>query len=154
MSDPNATQPLYDGSTPYVSNTAAPFALLNIKPDYTMTFGNDKGVVGKLDFNGPVMVFTGDVDESAKLFVDAVEKWFLGRIEKAYEDGFVAGMKKSQESKVTQLIEAQLNKLTKWAGLTDAEIWQWVKENTALTEESGIRIVRAIETKLKEKNGG
>ena len=41
-----------------------------------------------------------------------------------------------------------------WVGLTDEEIWQWVKENTALTEESGIRIVRAIETKLKEKNGG
>jgi hypothetical protein len=41
-----------------------------------------------------------------------------------------------------------------WAGLTDAEIWQWAKENTALTEESGIRIVRAIEIKLKEKNGG
>jgi hypothetical protein len=88
--------------------TAAAAAFVNIKPNYTMTFSNDKNVVGKLDFTGPVMVFTGDVDESAKLFVDAVEKWFHGRIEKAYEDGFVAGMKKSQESKVTQLIESQL----------------------------------------------
>ena len=39
-----------------------------------------------------------------------------------------------------------------WVGLTDEEIWQWFKENTALTEESGVRIVRAIEAKLKAKN--
>ena len=39
-----------------------------------------------------------------------------------------------------------------WVGLTDEEIWEWFKENTALTKESGIRIVRAIEAKLKENN--
>ena len=39
-----------------------------------------------------------------------------------------------------------------WVGLTDEEIWQWFKENTALKEESGVRIVRAIEAKLKAKN--
>ena len=39
-----------------------------------------------------------------------------------------------------------------WVGLTDEEIWEWFKENTALTKESGIRIVRAIEAKLEEKN--
>jgi len=39
-----------------------------------------------------------------------------------------------------------------WVGLTDEEIWEWFRDNTALTNESGIRIVRAIEAKLKEKN--
>lgn len=105
----------------YVSNTKTT-TFVNIKPDYTMKFSNDTGVVGKLDFNGPVMVFTGDADESAKLFINAVKQWFHGRMQ--------------------------------WVGLTDAEIWEWFKENTALTEESGKKIVRAIETKLKEKNGG
>jgi hypothetical protein len=39
-----------------------------------------------------------------------------------------------------------------WVGLTDEEIWEWFRDNTALTNESGIRIVRAIESKLKDKN--
>ena len=39
-----------------------------------------------------------------------------------------------------------------WVGLTDEEIWEWFRDNTALTSESGIRIVRAIEAKLKERN--
>jgi len=55
--------------------------LHNFKPDYTMTFSNDTGVVGKLDFNGPVLVFTGDADESAKLFINAVKQWFHGRMQ-------------------------------------------------------------------------
>jgi hypothetical protein len=39
-----------------------------------------------------------------------------------------------------------------WVGLTDEEIWEWFRDNTALTNESGIRIVQAIEAKLKERN--
>jgi hypothetical protein len=39
-----------------------------------------------------------------------------------------------------------------WVGLTDEEIWQWFRDNTALTSESGKRIYDAIEAKLKEKN--
>jgi hypothetical protein len=39
-----------------------------------------------------------------------------------------------------------------WEGLTDEEIWEWFKDNTALTSESGKRIYQAIEAKLKEKN--
>jgi hypothetical protein len=41
-----------------------------------------------------------------------------------------------------------------WVGLTDEEIWEWFRDNTALTNESGIRIVRAIEAKLRSKNNG
>jgi hypothetical protein len=39
-----------------------------------------------------------------------------------------------------------------WVGLTDEEIWEWFRDNTALTSESGKRIYQAIEAKLKEKN--
>jgi hypothetical protein len=39
-----------------------------------------------------------------------------------------------------------------WVGLTDEEIWQWFRDNTALTSESGKRIYQAIEAKLKDKN--
>ena len=39
-----------------------------------------------------------------------------------------------------------------WVGLTDEEICPWFQENTALTNEAAIRITRAIEAKLKEKN--
>ena len=71
--------------------------------------------------------------------------------------GMSKSMQKLQARSINEVLElpnfTQSPQRT-WVGLTDAEIWQWVKENTALTEESGIRIVRAIETKLKEKNGG
>ena len=63
----------------YVSKTNTAF--VNIKPSYNMIFSNDTGVVGKLDFNGPVLVFTGDADESAKLFINAVKQWFHGRMQ-------------------------------------------------------------------------
>ena len=39
-----------------------------------------------------------------------------------------------------------------WVGLTDEEIWQWFRDNTALTNESGKRIYQAIEAALKAKN--
>ena len=35
--------------------------------------------------------------------------------------------------------------------LTDEEIWDWFKENTALTKESALMIARAILRKASEK---
>ena len=35
--------------------------------------------------------------------------------------------------------------------LTDEEIWDWFKENTALTKESALKIARAILRKAQEK---
>jgi hypothetical protein len=41
-----------------------------------MRFHNNVKIVGTLDFNGPQLIFTGDADESAKVFIDFVaEKW-------------------------------------------------------------------------------
>jgi hypothetical protein len=58
----------------------------NLKPSYNVTFHNnlhslDTGkMVGKLDFNGPELVFEGDAAESAKVFIDWVATAFHGRL--------------------------------------------------------------------------
>lgn len=59
----------------------------NIKPDYNISFHNNTDtsgagkMVGKLDFNGPEMVFEGDAAESAKVFIDWIATAFKGRLE-------------------------------------------------------------------------
>ena len=52
-----------------------------IKPNYNISFHNNGQEIGKLDFNGPAMVFTGDAEESAKVFVDWIARSFSGRLE-------------------------------------------------------------------------
>jgi hypothetical protein len=61
-------------------------SVFNIKPNYNISFHNNSEggtgkEVGKLDFNGPAMVFTGDAEESAKVFIDWVARNFHGRLE-------------------------------------------------------------------------
>ena len=72
--------------------------------------------------------------------------------EKAYEDGFVAGMQHDAESRVSKFIDASMRK---WVGLTDEEI-DVIDEAT--WDEDGYRrscdFAKAVEAKLKEKNGG
>jgi hypothetical protein len=68
------------------------------KPNYNITFHrHENGVngkeVGKLDFNGPEMVFTGDAAESAKVFIDWVANTFHGRLKEERE----AGKKEAEE---------------------------------------------------------
>jgi hypothetical protein len=53
----------------------------NIKPNYNICFHQGGQEIGRLDFNGPEMVFTGDTQESAKLFFDWIAKSFAGRLE-------------------------------------------------------------------------
>lgn len=44
---------------------------INLKPSYTITMHRpDREVAGKLDFNGPKLIFTGDAEESAKVFMN------------------------------------------------------------------------------------
>jgi len=62
------------------------FAFRDIKPNYNISFHNNSEggtgkEVGKLDFNGPALVFTGDAEESAKVFIDWVARCFHGRLE-------------------------------------------------------------------------
>ena len=53
----------------------------NIKPDYNIAFHNNGKEIGKLDFNGPALVFTGDAEESAKVFIDWIARAFAARLE-------------------------------------------------------------------------
>ena len=58
----------------------------NFKPNYNISFHNNSEggtgkEVGKLDFNGPKLVFTGDAEESAKVFIDWIARSFHGRLE-------------------------------------------------------------------------
>ena len=54
---------------------------LNFKPSYSITFHCGNRQVGALDFNGPEMTFIGDMDESAKLFLELVATSFKTRLE-------------------------------------------------------------------------
>lgn len=59
----------------------------NLKPNYNITFHrNSDGPslgkpVGTLDFNGPELKFTGDAEESAKVFIDWIATAFKSRLE-------------------------------------------------------------------------
>ena len=51
-------------------------------PSYMMTFHKDGKQVAALDWNGPEMKFSGDLDESAKLLFELLAQNFKGRLEK------------------------------------------------------------------------
>ena len=60
--------------------------IAKFKTNYNLTFHNNHEggtgkQVGKFDFNGPELVFEGDAEESAKVFVDWVANTFHGRLE-------------------------------------------------------------------------
>ena len=55
-------------------------SVLDTKPNYNMTFHRDGKQIGVLDFNGPEMVFSGDMDESAKVFFDWIARSFKARL--------------------------------------------------------------------------
>jgi hypothetical protein len=59
-------------------------SLCNIgqKPSYNISFHNHAGEkVGTLDLNTDKLVFTGDAEESAKVFIDFIAKSFAKRLE-------------------------------------------------------------------------
>jgi len=66
----------------------------DIKPNYNITFHNNIDTsgagrqVGRMDFNGPEMVFEGDAEESAKVFIDWIARAFKGRLDEEYQRGF------------------------------------------------------------------
>lgn len=58
------------------------------KPNYLLSFNNKEGqTVGGFDFNGSTMVFTGEAEESARVFVNWVATVFAGRLKEEYERG-------------------------------------------------------------------
>jgi hypothetical protein len=68
----------------------------NFTPNYTFIFGNvTKPEIGKMDFSGDRMVFTGDADEAAKLFLTMVDHYFQQRLKDEYNLGFKDGMERA-----------------------------------------------------------
>jgi hypothetical protein len=57
-------------------------SVADFKPNYNISFQNHAGEkVGTLDFNTDKLVFTGDAEESAKVFIDFIAKYFANRLE-------------------------------------------------------------------------
>jgi hypothetical protein len=80
------TMPLFQDVEKYTMPTDQVYTFGNLKPDYNISFhrvvdGRNTDVVGKLDFNGPELVFTGDADESAKVFIEWIATAFKGRLQ-------------------------------------------------------------------------
>ena len=71
----------YEPATYTFKPTSAPVFAFDTKPNYNITFHRDDKQIGVLDFNGPEMTFTGDADESAKLFFDFIARSFKARLE-------------------------------------------------------------------------
>lgn len=74
----------YDPNT-YTYKSKDRYKIGTILPDYNITFRNtagDKQVeIGRLDFNGGVMKFDGNADQSARVFMDSLAQTFKGRLE-------------------------------------------------------------------------
>jgi hypothetical protein len=96
-----------------------------IKPSHTINFHNGSKQVGLLDFNGPIMIFTGDADESAKVFFDFVAERFAQRLSEKRE----------------------------WAGLTTDYKQGWIDAMPYDPQPHHCMVlVNVIEAALKEKN--
>ena len=60
--------------------------VLRITPQRNISFSNESEEVGRLSWNDGVMVFTGDADESAKIFFDYLKEHidnYIGAMEEA-----------------------------------------------------------------------
>lgn len=70
---------------------------VEFKPNYQFTFYKDQNLVGTFDLNGPKMIFTGDVEASAQIFIDLIA------------DKFEARLKQEREEARAELLKEQLN---------------------------------------------
>ena len=102
--------------------------LLDSKPNYNISFHNNGQEIGKLDFNGPALVFTGDAEESAKVFIDWIARSFYGRLE--------------EERKAAQ---------RPFVGLTDEE-FEDIELRCRSTPFGKIEAMQKLEAKLRSKN--
>ena len=59
----------------------AAFTFREMKMNYKFHFHNGGEIVGELDFNGPQMKFTGDLEESGRVFFEYLANMFQKRLE-------------------------------------------------------------------------
>lgn len=100
-------------------------AAFNMKPNYNITLHNGDKQVGELNFNGPEMTFTGDADESAKVFFDFIAKSFKARLEQERADernSWPAEME-AMERQVNILTDALADEREACAALADKLEW-------------------------------
>ena len=79
-----------------MTSLSAPNYVFNgeAKKNCSITFhrAGDNGFIaqeiGHLDFNGPTMVFDGELEESAKVFFDFIAKSFAARLKEEYQRGY------------------------------------------------------------------
>lgn len=70
------------------------YSITPIKPNHSISFHStqDNGFIaqeiGRLDFNGPCLVFEGNAEESALVFIDYVAKHFEERLKQEYQRGY------------------------------------------------------------------
>ena len=58
----------------------------NFKPNCSISFHRGNTQIGVLDFNGPEMTFSGDMDESAILFIEVIANSFKARLEQERDE--------------------------------------------------------------------
>jgi hypothetical protein len=76
-------------------------ALSLFEPNHIVTFFNkEHKEVGKFDFNEDKLKFEGDVEESAKLFIDYLLNVFNERIEEIKEEAWRNGYDEAYDDKV------------------------------------------------------
>lgn len=75
-------------------NTTNSLAVANILPSYNMCFSKDGVEVGKIDWNGPEMTFSGKLAPSARVFFDYLATCFAQRLTQEYNNGFQDGQTK------------------------------------------------------------
>jgi hypothetical protein len=74
-------------------------------PNYNMTFNNKNGQeVGRLDFNGDTMKFSGNADESARVFFDWIAESFASRLLQERKKEYQRCVKLVERSKVVQFV--------------------------------------------------
>ena len=64
----------------FVTNKTEPIQLLNLKPNYSITFCKDGETIGEFDFNGPALKFIGECEESAQIFINWAMDAFSQRL--------------------------------------------------------------------------
>ena len=84
----------YDTTNFYFTNTNH-LAISNLTPNYNMCFHKSGTEIGKLDFNGPELVFTGEIATSARVFLDYLATIWKTRLEQEYNNGLQDGQNKN-----------------------------------------------------------
>jgi len=122
----------------YVLEDIEKLTTFNFKPNCSITFHSANRKVGTLDFNGPEMTFSGDMDESAKLFLELVATSFKTRLEQeravGYREGHMAALAQRTWVELTLDERIELAQDVDWAVGAYCEY------------------AEKIESKLKDKN--